>query len=341
MNIKITENQNFKNCKSENYNYIFDKNSGGFLRWGKTFEDDPEVAPSPEILDFEVTTICNEGCKFCYKSNTSQGKNITFDEFKTIFDKLPKTITQIAFGADADCTANPDLFKMMKYTREHGVIPNITIVKANKEVAKKLAEVAGAVAVSLHKDKHICYDTIKRLSDLGLNQINIHALVSQETVDNIWQTFYDYSAGKIPGLNAIVLLGLKQKGRGTGYHILDQKEYKEIIDYALNFYIPIGADSCSAPKLISAVKNRDNFLEIKQLVDPCESTRFSIYISVDGEAFPCSFTPGTKGWKTGIDMFRIDNFSEVWGSEGFIDFRKRLKESKDENGCEACILYDI
>ena len=39
---------------------------------------------------------------------------MTFDEFKIIFDKMPKTLTQIAFGI-MDIKTNPDFFKMMEY----------------------------------------------------------------------------------------------------------------------------------------------------------------------------------------------------------------------------------
>ena len=53
----------------------------------------------------------------CYKCNGEDGDdthNMTFDEFKIIFHKLPKTLTQIAFGI-MDIKTNPDFFKMMEY----------------------------------------------------------------------------------------------------------------------------------------------------------------------------------------------------------------------------------
>lgn len=64
--MKLLENSKLKIVKSEDYNYIFDKTNGVFVRWGKTKEDDPVMAPSPEILDCEITTICGMGCQYCF-----------------------------------------------------------------------------------------------------------------------------------------------------------------------------------------------------------------------------------------------------------------------------------
>ena len=43
-------------------------------------------------------TLCKKMCSFCYKNNTSTGSYMSFEDFKKIFDKLPRALTQIAFG---------------------------------------------------------------------------------------------------------------------------------------------------------------------------------------------------------------------------------------------------
>ena len=123
-----------KKFTSENANYIFDTKTGRMMLWGKTFKDDPDYFPAPNILDLEVTTKCNGGCKFCYKSNTTSGKNMTFDTFKRIFDVLPKSITQIAFGADRDLSSNPDLVIMMNYARKHNAILQLHMLQMKWQI---------------------------------------------------------------------------------------------------------------------------------------------------------------------------------------------------------------
>lgn len=341
----MLENKEKKILKSERYNYIFDKNSGFFARWGKTIKDDPNDSPyGPEIADIEITTICdgigNKGpCKFCYKSNTQKGVYMSFETYKKLFHKLPNTVTQIAFGADAKCKSNPDTFKIMEYTRENGVIPNITVADLDDETAKKLANVCGAVAVSYYNDKEICYGTIQKLHKYGLKQINIHSMISIETLDQTYDLFNDFykNHSGLNGLNAIVLLSLKTKGRGKGFHPISQKQFDSLVNYGMNHNIPLGFDSCSAPKLMKTIQNNPNKEEIEKSIEPCESTCFSIYADVNGNFYPCSFCENIDGWKDGIALQNINNFNkDVWQNEKIVKFRQKLL-----NGNRNCPVYSV
>ena len=174
-NLKIFDNRKYKVCKSSDYNFVFNKETGFFVRWGKNQKDDPQYGPSPEILDLEISAggDCLGKCPFCYKCNGEDGDpthNMTFEEFKTIFDKLPPTLTQIAFGI-MNITTNPDFFRMMEYAREHGVIPNYTChgLDTTPKIAKKTVALCGAVAVSLVKKKKT-FETIKMFLEATLNK---------------------------------------------------------------------------------------------------------------------------------------------------------------------------
>jgi hypothetical protein len=71
---------------------------------------------------------------------------------------------------------------IFKFCRENKVIPNVTIngEDLTDEKANCLSELCGAVAVSLY-DYDTCYNAVKKLTDLGMKQINIHCLVAKET----------------------------------------------------------------------------------------------------------------------------------------------------------------
>lgn len=350
---QVKENEELKLVRSKNYNFNFNKKTGEFARWGKDLQDDPDYAPAPEILDIEVTTICKgpagKLCPFCYKSNNPNGQNMSFETFKNVFDKISasKILTQIAFGADAGATANPDLFKMMEYARNNGVIPNITVADITEETAQKLANVCGAVAVSVYKHagKDVAYDSIKRLSDAGMKQINIHFMISESTLEDAFEIMNDTKTDeRLSNLNAIVFLSLKQKGRGTKFNTVSQDNYKKVVDYAFENNIAIGFDSCSAPTFINAVKERNNFEQLFEMAEPCESTLFSSYINEKGEFFPCSFTENWKegGWAEGIDVTKVDNFIEdVWNHPKTKFFRGSLLNNKDLNKCRNCPAFQV
>jgi hypothetical protein len=353
--MKVYNTDKLRICKSEDYNYVFDKTNGFFARWGKTKEDDPQFAPMPEILDIEVTTICygvphidKEGkptpripCKFCYKSNTSNGVNMTFSNFKIILDKMP-WLLQVAFGADSECSSNPDIWKMMGYCREKGVVPNITVANITDETADNLKKYCGAVAVSRYDNKNLCYDSVKKLTDRGMEQINIHILVSDNTYDMVMETLKDRLTDKrLEKLNAIVLLNLKQKGRGEAYNTLTDDKFKVLVDFAFDNKITIGFDSCGCNKFLRVIKDYPNFKEMEMVSEPCESSLFSSYIDANGDFYPCSFCEGhCKGclsWETGLSVLKADDFlKDIWHNEKTKIFRDVLLK----NG-RNCPMYNV
>lgn len=358
--VGILENKKTKHFFSPDYNYIMDKNNGNFMRWGKTEEDDPQRSKyGSEIADIEITTICNgpggKLCPFCYKSNTNDGHNMTIDEFKTIFHKIPKTLTQIAFGADAQAITNPDLFKMMEYCRNNDynkVAPNITVADLNDNEANKIAELCGAVAVSYYKHagKDICYDTIKKLTDRGMKQVNIHYPLMKSTFIDIDELINDIKTDdRLKGLNAVVFLSLKQKGRGENYQQCSQEEFNELVEKMFINKIPHGMDSCSAIKYLSSIQDREDKETLMQMIDPCESTKFSLYINEKGKVFPCSFMENTEGFweeERGFDMLDesfVKNpeefLNKIWNSNDFLEFG--IESSKCNSCGEGCQFYEI
>lgn len=342
---------NLKKVRSPDYNFNFDRTTGFFARWGKTLQDDPDFSPrGPEIADIEVTTSCSgpagKVCSFCYKANTPKGTNMSFETFKEIFHKLPTNLTQIAFGADANLKANPDIWKMFDYCRNNDynkVVPNVTVANVDDEVADKLAAVCGAVAVSRYSNKDWCYDTIKRLVDRGMSQVNIHQMISEETFEQAMETINDYGTDpRLKGMKAIVFLSLKRVGRGKNNTQLSQDKFKLLVDTAMSKNVPIGFDSCSANKFLRAVKDREDYNKLAVCTEPCESTCFSLYVNVEGKYYPCSFSEGNGEWEDGIDLTKVDDFmTDVWNSERTLKFRNDLLGNKDENGVRACPLFEI
>ena len=335
---EITERKNLKFVKSPEYNYIFNQKDGFFARWGKTKADDPQFSQfGPELLDIEISTICSNGCSWCYKSNTSTGKNMSFSTFKKILDKIPRNLTQIAFGI-GDIDANPDLWKIFDYCKSKNIIPNITINgnNLNRDLVKKLTKYCGAVAISHYTDES-CFNAVKLLVDEGLNQVNIHKLVARETLDSCYELLNLVNRDpRLSRLNAIIYLSLKNKGKRNNYHIISQKEFSKLIIYATNCNIRIGFDSCSANKVLEVLKYQVNYQMIEMMSEPCESSCFSLYINVEGKVFPCSFLEGEMGYK-GIDLLNLNDFlDEVWFAQEIKKFRRKL--IKNGRKCPCFII---
>jgi hypothetical protein len=265
---------------------------------------------------------------------------MTLETFKRVFENLPKTIGQIAFGLDSECRTNPEWFEIFKYAKERGITPNLTVANIDDETADKLVSVIGACAVSRYDNKHICYNTVQKLTTRGLKQCNIHILVAQETYDNVMETLRDRLIDdRLNKLNAIVLLSLKKCGRGKNLTQLSKEKFKNIVDFALHNHINIGFDSCSCQRFLSAVKDypKDQQRIFNEVSEPCESECFSLYCSVDGRVFPCSFSEKIEGWEKGLDLVECKDFlQDIWYHPKSIRFRETLMCNQ-----RKCPIYEI
>lgn len=344
----VVDNSKMKVLKSSGYNFFFEKKNGFFARWGKNQEDDGDFRLGlPEIADIEIAEIC-EGvpgigpCKFCYKNNTGfKGKNMSLDTFKKIFHKLPPTVTQIAFGCGT-LRKHPEMWDIFKYAKDNGVTPNLTINgDVDDHEFDKIAELCGACAVSIY-DKELSYNAIKKLTDRGMTQVNIHYMISEETYDKAFEIMDDMKTDpRLSKMKALVLLSLKTKGRSVGrYHQLSQDKFDNLVKYSLENGASIGFDSCSAQKFMKAVKGHPNEKQFEQSAEPCESTLYSMYIDVNGDFYPCSFSPDTEGWEKGISVLECDNFLEdIWFNKRTRDFSERVIACRNCN--KSCTIYEI
>ncbi len=339
--MKLMKNKTGKAFYSENYNFLFRYKDGFFMRWGKTTQDDPQYSPfGPEILDLEISSgKCNGRCKFCYKDNGEDENthHMTLDEFKTIFDKMPKMLTQIAFGI-CDISSNPDFFAMMEYAREHDVIPNYTCngLEVTNEVAEKTAKTCGAVAVSM-VNKEKTYKAISKFIEAGMTQVNMHYMLSEETYDKAFNVIDDIA--EIKDFNAIVFLQYKPKGKNPdAFHsVLDVEKYTKLINYCDEKEINYGFDSCSAPIFIESIKDHPNSIRLEMMAEPCESGLFSSYINCHGKFHVCSFAEGEDQWVEGIDVLHCEDFiKDVWMNPRLVEWRKRLIGKERE-----CPIYEI
>ena len=343
----IEENNNIKVQRSPEHNFIFNKKDGMHIRWGKTKQHDPDWG-LPEIADIEISEVCHGVgglCKFCYKSNTPKGQNMTLETFKKVFANLPASITQIAFGI-GDINGNPELFDIIRYTRENGVIPNITVngSQVTKEVAKFFSENLGAIAVSYY-DRETTYNAIKELTDAGMTQVNIHYVIKQDRYEEAFRLIQDIKTdSRLEKFNAVVFLSLKPKGRAKdNYDPLTKEQFSKLIDKCFEDNIRFGMDSCSAIKFINFVKERFEDKKVQDTiisyVEPCESTCFSLYINVEGKFYPCSFLEDEDF--EGIDCTEknLDFFKKVWQNEKVVKVRNKIINAKTCN--RSCYKYEL
>ena len=340
--MRVVDSKTKKVLMSKDYNFSFDKETGVFHRWGKTYFEDPQFCPyGPEILDLEISVgDCAGNCPWCYKANSiGNGYHMSLETFKEILDKMPATLTQVALGL-TDISANKDLIPILKYSREKGIVPNFTLAGygLTEEILAEVAPLVGAIAVSVYPhNKELAYETARRFLQAGVKQTNFHLLYYQENKKHVLDVLNDYVEELAPKVNAIVLLALKTKGRAeSGFTPMPQDMFNDIVLNCLEREIPIGFDSCSAPKFEKFARSK-GYDHLLKFTEPCESALMSSYIDVHGNFYPCSFMEGIGEWTTGISVLDSEDFlTDVWYHPRLVGWRENLL-----NNCRNCPVFTI
>lgn len=362
MKVKVIDNNKYKMFSSPIFNTFFDKETGFTLTCGRTKDEDPPFSPiGPLILDIEVSTICHgvgpnvskrSPCRWCYKTNSGKGKNMSFETYQKVINKFPiinncRILHQIALGI-GDIDSNPDLQKIMTWTREEGIIPNITVngMGITNEWADFLVNTCGAISTSYYGFDDPCFNTIKKFTDRGMTQANIHMLLANETYDQCFDLIDKIKNDpRLEKLNALVFLLLKPRGKRNDLtSVSELKKFNFLFDYAIKNGVRIGMDSCSSPMAMKCLSENN-----LPYIEPCESFGlFSSYVNVDGIYFPCSFSEGIGEWKEGLNVLEADDFlKDIWFSKKLNKWRNisldatKSCDCKYKSHCRVCPIFDI
>ena len=325
--------------KKNKFISMFDPNTGFYMRSGviengKDTGVDPFMTSFPELVDCGIMGHCVHGASgLCIKSGVqcyqnglkTKAPNMSFENFKRIVDECKGKTFQFALGGRGDVDQHENFEEIMKYCRENNIVPNFTSsgLGFTDEIIRICKDYAGAVAISWYRQEHT-YKAIQMLLDAGI-KTNIHYVLGNNSIDEAIERLKNNDFPK--GISAVIFLLHKNVGLGTDANVLKfdnprVKEFFEIIDTG-EFDFKIGFDSCTIPGLINFTKNinPDSF-------DTCEGGRWSMYITSDMKALPCSFDNQELKWAYDISNDTIQN---AWNSNQFEDFRSHFK-----NSCSGC-----
>lgn len=318
----------------------FNPQTGFYMRSGILDKDgkdtgiDPFMTDFPELIDVGIMGHCVHGSSgLCYKSGVqcyqnglkTNVPNMSLDNFKRIVDECKGKTFQLALGGRGDVDQHENFEEILSYCRENNIVPNFTSsgFGFTPEIVNICKKYCGAVAISWYRQEHT-YKAIQMLLDAGV-KTNIHYVLGNNSIDEAILRLKENDFPK--GINAIIFLlhkpvGLGQQSNVLKYEDTRVKEFFDIIDSG-DFDFKIGFDSCTVPALINFTNNINN-----DSFDTCEGGRWSMYITSDMKALPCSFDNQELKWAYDISNDSIQN---AWDSKQFEDFRNHFKKS-----CPGC-----
>ena len=313
----------------------FDTETGHYARTGiiddngKDTGIDPFMTNFPELIDVGImqTCVCAALCNVdCYQKAISRtGENMSVENFKRIVNECKGRTFQFALGGAGDVDTHEHFEEILSICRENYIVPNFTTsgIAMTKEKAEICKKYCGAVAVSEHFAPYTDR-AIDTLLDAGV-KTNIHYVLSNKSIDVAIDRLRNNSFKE--GINAVVFLLYKPVGLGTKANVLkyDDERLRVFFDLVDNMKHPfkIGFDSCTIP----AIHNFTHGID-ERSIDTCEGGRWSMYITSDMKALPCSFDNQEMRWSYDISNDTIQN---AWNSEQFENFRNHFRTS-----CSSC-----
>lgn len=302
---------------------------------GKDTGVDPFMTSFPELIDVGVmghcihgkTGLCIKSGVQCYQNGLNIcDENMSFQDFKKIADECSGKTYQFALGGRGDVDQHENFEEILSYCRNKSIVPNFTSsgFGFTEDIVKTCKKYCGAVAISWYRNSYTL-NAIDMLINAGV-KTNIHYVLGNNSID---EAIRRLESNDFPSkINAIIFLLHKPIGLGKSENVLSLDDdrlikFLKIIDNN-SFEYKIGFDSCTVPALLNATLHVNT-----NSIDSCEAARWSMYITSNMIATPCSFD--NQDLKYGVDLKTI-TIQEAWDSELFNNFRNSFRKS-----CKGCL----
>ncbi|HCP14637.1 MAG TPA: radical SAM protein [Peptococcaceae bacterium] len=321
----------------------FDPDTGLYIRSnvldenGKDSGAEPFMAEMPHLLDIGIMGHCIHGASGlcvqagvqCYQDGLNINQpNMPLRDYQGIIDQCKGAVCQVALGGRGDPDMHEDFEALLAYTREAGIVPNMTTsgYGLTPQKARWIRQYCGAAAVSWYRSEYTD-KAINLLLDAGVHT-NVHFVLGRQSLE---EAIAIIEGKKIPpGIGRMIFLLHKPVGLGQKRNVLDildprVRHFFSLFNDADNCRIA-GFDSCCVPGLLNmALKIHTASME------PCEGGRFSAYVTPDLQLLPCSFDQKQR-W--GVSLRNL-SLREAWNSDQFEAFRNVMRAR-----CPDCTLKE-
>jgi radical SAM protein with 4Fe4S-binding SPASM domain len=313
----------------QHYSTLFNARTGFFARIEDGGHPEPKWAENgPELIDISVTNWCDAGCGICYRSSSLRGRHMPVTAYRRILRQAAQIgVLQVALGG-GNPNQHPSFPELLKMTRqEFGIAPSYTTNARGltPQVVRASCDHCGAVAVSAHEPYVEFGSAVQTLLGSGI-RTNVHFVLDEFSVNTAIEWLKE-PPRILDGINALVFLNYKPVGRMQAERRLlrHNPEIKNFFELACTgkHAFRVGFDSCLVSGLVS-------FSRVNPIwFDACEAARFSMFISEDSLAFPCSFM--TAGF-SGVPI-EEGNLRSIWLES---DLFKQVRENLLRVSCTGC-----
>ncbi len=302
----------------------------------------------PVTAQIEPTSQCNLRCEFCIreKVNAEIG-TMSFENFRKILDKLD-CLFKIHLSGQGEPFLHPELFKMIKYANERGILVNTTSngTVLTKKIIEDICKVEiGEITISIDSTKKELYESMRKGAKFDRLIENVKNL-AEELKKKRRKTEVSFGIiilkENIDEIKEFVKLAEKLGVKKVVFQTLQNKE-----DYVEKYKLKIKSQRVN--EAIERIKEKVNRAEkygrergIKVIFDEGKSNEGcvwpwrGIYITWNGYITPCCKILDYN--KPGFGNILEEDFWKIWNGKEYQMFRKLLIERKAPVPCRGCSM---
>lgn len=325
MQLKMLGNLIIREHPEQHYKTLFNQQTGFFMRAEDNGYPEPFWAEDgPELLDISITNYCERNCLFCYRKANPNGTHMPLESLKFVIEQAKKVgVFQIALGG-GNPNQHPHFKDILRIIRESGIVPSYTTNGdgLSDDILVATKTYCGAMAVSLYEPYMGYEDILERIHSMGI-KCNVHVILKTDTIDMLTDWFINPPIF-FQWINAVVVLNYKPIISDSSFIVKDKLKLQQFYETVSRCNaVKIGFDSCSVPGIVSWMNVNS------ALIEPCESARFSAFISEDLKMYPCSFMANTNLFGD----LTSQSFADIWCNHPvFVAHREKIKN----NNCLRC-----
>jgi len=310
----ISRNNNIINFNSDqNYLYTFSVPTGFLLRRKLDKAEAMYNPVAPEIIEIRVTN--------------KKSEVMSYEDIKYSIKKIGKYAHTIRLYCESyapDYVAN-----VIRKFEDTYYIELVVTSELTNESLRKISAYCKNIVLDLtdtftvddvkEKIKTVCDSFPSAGIIITLNEANYISILSlaEELVNIGWK------------INSLKITFTWPTDKTKEFSKL--KQVRRVFNKYSNLGYNISFDGCSSPNFINSIMNVANRDSLVRYAQPCEASRFSVFVETDGIIYPCRKVTNMGG----VKVSKV-NESLLWKHKTISDFRAKLICNY-----RTCPVYDM
>ena len=307
-----------------------------------------QVAKAPLTVSISITDLCNLNCIHCSKKDIAQNVgNISFENFRTIIDKLSLGKIRKIVITGGEPFLNENIYEFVKYIKTNGmsvtILSNLNVDKTIFENVLNKLDSKDTIQVSIDnisKGYHEIRNggNFKKLENncniLGKYEVNTIAnmVITEKNIWAMTDVLKFCEEHQIKNIRFTPYFAC-YKDVTSAKDVDTFKSFKEVMKMHKNNHYSINIQDSPLPLLypyFSYMKKKYSDFKYDTLYYRCPAGVISCEIDILGDIYPCTYLIGKT---SPFGNIYKESIEQIWNSERMSNFRNAVSKAEQ---CQKC-----